>query len=290
MPVAALAAVVLTAVLVTTARAECAGDCPPQRIVSMNLCADVLLLALADRRRIASVSFLAVDPTYSPVVDEARGLPLNQGLAEEVLALEADLVLAGLYTNRSSVALLRRLGVRIVELDVPRSLDQTRAQIRMLAEALHVPDAGESLIAAMDERLAALAAAGGGARPLGALFHPNGFTTGRGTLTHELMERAGMDNLAARDGLDGWGYLALEDLILGRPDLVILAAGGEQAPSLARMLTRHPAIRALPDLEVVTIPEAQWTCAGPWVLDAIERLVQARRSWQRMQEDRSIGR
>ncbi|NIQ93173.1 MAG: ABC transporter substrate-binding protein, partial [Desulfuromonadales bacterium] len=52
--------------------------------VSLNLCADQLVLQLLERRRIASISFVGADPLYSPVAEEAAGIPLNHGQAEEV--------------------------------------------------------------------------------------------------------------------------------------------------------------------------------------------------------------
>ena len=43
------------------------GDAAARRVVSANLCADQLLLTLADRSQIASLSYRAVDETLSPV-------------------------------------------------------------------------------------------------------------------------------------------------------------------------------------------------------------------------------
>src|SRR3546814_15184283 len=46
----------------------------PQRIVSMNLCADQLVLALADRGQIAGLTKNAPDPELSGEAVKARGL------------------------------------------------------------------------------------------------------------------------------------------------------------------------------------------------------------------------
>ena len=62
----------------------------PQRIVSINLCADQLVLALAERERIASVSEVALDPTVSNVVVRARGLVTNSGRLEEIVRLRQN--------------------------------------------------------------------------------------------------------------------------------------------------------------------------------------------------------
>src|SRR3712207_9455612 len=49
----------------------------PQKVTSLNLCADQLLLALADRQQIASLSRLARDASISFMAEQAAGLPLN---------------------------------------------------------------------------------------------------------------------------------------------------------------------------------------------------------------------
>ena len=47
----------------------------PERIVSVNLCTDQMLLELAPRQRIAAVTNLATDPLSTPVPEQAAGLP-----------------------------------------------------------------------------------------------------------------------------------------------------------------------------------------------------------------------
>jgi hypothetical protein len=71
-----------------------------------------LLLRLADRDQIAAVTHLAADPGQSYMSDRARGLGITNGLAEQVIALRPDLVLAGVFSARVTVRLLERLGRR----------------------------------------------------------------------------------------------------------------------------------------------------------------------------------
>ena len=91
-----------------------AGDVAgkPQRIVSINLCADELVLRLADPRNIASVTWLSRNPDSSNVAQLAAQVPINHGLAEEIIPLDPDLVIAGIYTARTAVALLKRAAFR----------------------------------------------------------------------------------------------------------------------------------------------------------------------------------
>ena len=99
-----VAAVALAPLLPAASRA--AG--PAQRIVSLNLCTDELLLRLADPAKIASVTWLSRNPG-SNVPELAARVPINYGLAEQVLAVEPDLVLAGTFTTRIAVGMLKRV-------------------------------------------------------------------------------------------------------------------------------------------------------------------------------------
>ena len=47
---------------------------PPQRIVSLNLCVDAIVLDLVPRERIRGVSLVSADPNVSAIADRVRGL------------------------------------------------------------------------------------------------------------------------------------------------------------------------------------------------------------------------
>ncbi len=80
-----------------------ADEAKPARIVSINMCTDELLLRLADRDRIASVTRLSQDRRNANMADAAAMYPANHGLAEEVISYHPALVLAGVYTSRTTV-------------------------------------------------------------------------------------------------------------------------------------------------------------------------------------------
>jgi hypothetical protein len=185
-----------------------------QRIVSINICGDLLALSLAPRAHIASITFLAADEVMSPIAELAEGVPRNYGMAEEVLALDPDLVLAGRYTARATVNLLKRLGYTVLEFDIAESMDDARAQIRVAAAAMGVIEAGENMIAKLDARIQAARPRPGQERPLAVVYGPNGFTLGPHSLSGSLIEIAGFENLAARAGILRVGQLPLEQLLL----------------------------------------------------------------------------
>lgn len=262
--------------LVLTFAALC-GDAraaaPPQRIVSLNLCGDQLAWMLAGRGRIAALSHLARSAELSYVAPQVTDVPIVQGVAEEILPLAPDLVLAGRYTAKPTVAFLRAKGVPILELSIPQDFAGIRDQVRRVARALGAEPRGEALIAAMDATLAQPAPHRTGPRPVGVAWQAGGFTAGAGTLTDAVLDAAGLDNLATRSGLRGHGYLTLEAVVAGRPDLLIAEAALPGQPSLRQALLQHPALARPGALgRRVTVPAPLLACGTPATAEAVRLL------------------
>jgi iron complex transport system substrate-binding protein len=245
----------------------------PRRIVSLNLCTDQLVVLLADREAIASVTFLAADPVRSYVADRVAGLLFNYGLAEEIVALDPDFVIAGQHAARATVEMLRRLGIPVTVLPLPTSFAEIRQQIAFVAEALGEPGRGRRAIADMNATLAAARPAGTTRRRVAAIFGPNGFTGGPGSLPHAVVEAAGYQNFAEQLGFGAIGQYSVEDIVAGRPEVLIFNTDDSAAPSLARALLRHPALRKLSfDAERIDVPPKLWTCGGPYTAQAVSLL------------------
>ncbi len=246
----------------------------PARVVSMNLCADELVLRLADRDQVLAVTYLASDPRGSTVAGKAAGVSVTRGLAEEVVALRPDLVVAGAFTTRATVGMLRRVGAPVLELGVPADFHGVRAQVRQVADALGHPERGAAMVAELDARLAALTPA---ARPLRALvLRPNAFTVAPGGLGDALIRAAGLVNVAAEIGHDRFGQVPLEAAALANADLIVVDEGTPGMPSLADTLLHHPVFRALAGKgRTVSIPNRFWTCPGPQVAEVVARLAAA---------------
>jgi len=259
--------------------AATASGAAPQRIVSLNLCADELVLRLAAPGTVKSVTWLARDHVLSNVPVLAQAVPVNRGLAEDIVPLAPDLVIAGTYTSRTAVALLQRLRVPVLEIGVPGSIEEALAQITTVAAALGADERGAQLVADIRTRLAALPRAVPlAAQAIAAVYQPNGFTIGQGSMINDLLNRAGLRNLAVERRIDNYGALPLEVLLVAQPDLLVMNAAGDRGPALAYEVLSHPALaRRYNGARVVSVPSAWWSCPGPHLVDAVNRLQQAAR-------------
>lgn len=195
----------------------------PQRVVSMNLCTDQLSMLLVDPGQLISVTYLAHDPNSSPMVAEARRLPANRGLAEDIVMLRPDLVVAGRFSTIATVAMLERLGIPVVRFEPENSLDDVAVNLRRMGALLGHEDRAEALVARFEAdraRLAALAATLPPERA--ALWYARGYTGRRTSLAGDILAAAGLDNIAEELGLTRGGMLALETLLLAAPDHLVL--------------------------------------------------------------------
>lgn len=277
-----LAALVLMALAATSgdSRADAPVPWPPQRIVSLNLCSDQMLLDLVPKTRIAALSELVADPALSARVEASRGVTRVRGHAEEVLALAPDLVLAGQYSTPATVSLLRRLGVNVVVVPLASDFDGIRTAIRIISEAVGEVDAGRAMIARFDARITTVAAgveAAGKPHRSVVVYHINSLASGAGSLLDEIVRTAGYRNAARDMRLGPGGRLPLESLLLDAPDVLVMATTADDYQTIVADNLRHPAFQALAQSrQTLHLPMPLWMCGTADIAGAVEQLAAAR--------------
>jgi iron complex transport system substrate-binding protein len=207
------------------------------------------------------------------VAELAENVPINHGLAEEIIPLDPDLIVTGTFTTRAAVAMLKQTRFPVTEFGVAHNVGDVRAGIRKMAALVGEPARGEELVASFDQRLADIGTSVPARRPTALVFNANGFTVGTGTLVDDVMTRAGLDNVAARMNLGNYMQLPLETVVRSAVDVLIVSARRDGPPSLATALLDHPVLSKLgPKTHIVVLPTNLWSCGGPEVAEAIARL------------------
>lgn len=262
--------------IVEQAREPEPGD-RPMRIVSLDYCADQYLLKLADPEQILALSPDA-EKSFSYMRDAAVGLPSVRARAEDVLILKPDLVVRSYGGGANVTGFLQRAGVPVLQVGWASSVDgeslhSISALVRHMAAGLGQIQRGEELVANYQQRLAAIAASTSGDRPTALYMTPSGTTSGPGSLVHDMLRAAGLENFQNRAG---WHSLPLERLVREQPDLVAAAFFDDLTnhPS-AWSASRHPVARKqLQGRDVVQLPGAWTACGGWFIMDAIEALAE----------------
>jgi iron complex transport system substrate-binding protein len=242
----------------------------PQKIVSLNLCTDQLLMLLADPNQIASLSKIVDDPNVSFLAKKAVEFRKNRGDAEEIFMNSPDLVVAGVYTEKATVQILQSLGVRVEIFPIEQNFDDIVENIRKMGLLVGHADRAKRMINDFNIRLEELRS-GITERPRAAIYSANGYTTGTNTMSGQILKTAGFQNITEEVGMSFGGTLPLETLVMLQPDFVIT---GKAYPGHSRSeeILKHPALRPF---KGITQTDAKWICGTPAVLDAVAELQHA---------------
>lgn len=244
------------------------ADRTAKRVVSLDFCADQFVLKLLPRERILALSPDA-DRSFSHMRGAAVGLPQVRPVAEDVLVLEPDLIVRSYGGGPRAVEFFGRAGVPVLQVPYANSLAEIRASITALAQGLSVPEQGQAIVAQMDDRLRSLRQPSERRRAL--YLTPSGFTSGPGTLAHEMLLAAGLDNFQTRPG---WHSIPLEQMVDHQPDLIVAAFFNSRTNHLGQWSPmRHPIARKQMSDRPMVMVEGAWTSCGGWfLLDAVEAL------------------
>jgi iron complex transport system substrate-binding protein len=252
-------------------RAAASANLP--RIASINLCTDQLLISLADSSQILGLSPYSRDPVRSWAATQANSFPRLSGTAEDVLVLRPDAVVAGRFTKLATRELLKDKGIRVVEFDAARSLDDAKKQIRLMGEVTRHPDRASAEIDRLDAaatHVRQLAAR----KPYRVLaVSRRGWVSGSDSLTSSLLATAGLSNAAKDLGIKSGGFASLEAIINLKPDFILVSDNSGFAEDEGSAFLLHPALeRFYPASKRIVIPERLTVCGGPMLSEAMDRL------------------
>jgi iron complex transport system substrate-binding protein len=251
--------------------AAAAGDGLP-RVMSTNLCADLLLLSVAAPQQIVSVSRQGQDPALSPVATQANAYPANAGGVEDLLHHRPDMALV--YRGWSGGRfgpLLTGQDIEIIEVPYPQTWADALDTARAVAARIGRTSRGTELAAAAQRRMQALAQ---DLPPLRALYlRPGGGSAGVGTYVDDVLTQLGLQNQAATQGHVGWGAYPLERLVLDPPEVFVLGYFDQRQPLTASAYARHPLLRGLlMRTPTVQVPSRLWGCGGLELVGAAEAI------------------
>ncbi|MBS0334394.1 MAG: ABC transporter substrate-binding protein [Proteobacteria bacterium] len=246
----------------------------PQRIMSLNLCTDLLLLQLAPKRRIASVSFLAHDGVQELFPGLDRGVPTNRGSGEDLVKVRPDLVLDSELASPFIRTLAGKVGARVVAVKDAESFADIRQVVRQVGQAVGEPARAEALIARMDAELAELAAHPPPRRVRVVAWSGGSAVPGKGSLTDAIITAAGGINIAARPGASTSSF-SVEELLAERPDLLLYGGAALSKPSMLTEQASHRAVRKLYAGRRIAYADAAYACGLPQSADAARDLRRA---------------
>lgn len=239
---------------------------PINKVLSLNLCADILLLNLAEPELQLSITFLAQD--MPPHVTLPKSVQFNWGILEEVVQFQPDLVFAHTFTNSLLLQNLEQLQFRVIKLEAAQNIDDIYHNLTKVGEAIQNPQRAQHIINQMQHRLKQMPQF---QQQSTLVFYPNGFTVGQHTLASHIMTQLGLHNIADEMGIQFWGKTTLEQILQYQPHFIILSQSETQAPALATRLLQHP---SLSQQLHIKIDNRLWHCGTPLVITAMQHIAQ----------------
>ena len=240
-----------------------AAEARPLRVMALDQCADQYVLAMRPDADLA-LSPRADDPD-AWMREAAKGRLRVRPTLEAAIGFRPDVVVRYWGGDPRLLARLEAAGVRVVTISDVSDFEGVRAGIRTVAQGLDVPGRGDSLIASMNETLAAAAPPDSSPKPSALYLSAGGFTAGRGTLMDAILKAAGYQNAAARPFFTA---VSVERIALSPPARFVLGFF-DQPRGDWRGAGSHPVVRdAARGRIAARLPAAALTCPAWFAADA----------------------
>ena len=251
--------------VVDTAGEEVTFDEPPERIVAYDAITVEILFAIGEGKRLVGTHDFV---TYPPEVESVPKLgDYFQPNTERIVEAQPDLV--SIWFS-SAVPELEQLGLKVLYLDEPATLDGIPERIRTWGRITGRTEEAEAVAerfeARVEELLGRLASLEEGPR----VFHDSSdfFTPGPDTLVGQVYSLLKAQNIA--DDVSGYAQLSIEVIVERDPEVIITTF-----PDRPQAILSHPALQdvsAVRDGRVVTIDPGLISVAGPRYVEAMKEL------------------
>jgi iron complex transport system substrate-binding protein len=203
----------------------------PDRIVSVTLATDEMLSALVKPDRMAGVSYLVDNPAMSNVPGwYPERIPRVHADAEEILALQPDLVFVAAYTRAETVRMLLGAGIPVVRLSRYDSFEEISSNIELVAAATGSEVKARSLIAGLQQQVLKMQAKVKNLpRPRVLFYNLAGYTEGIGTRIDQTIRIAGGENVMRETGSTGSAKISSEIAIGLQADIILLTGSNQNS-------------------------------------------------------------
>jgi iron complex transport system substrate-binding protein len=212
------------------------------RIVSTSTIADQVLVEIIDPSRLLAVSGHTLRTRAARTYRDKIGVERARDI-ETIIELRPDIVFINNFIDRRQVERLKDAGLNVFDLGEMRGLETLLPNIRQVAAVLGVSERGEELADELERDLAAVSVGIPNAdrrRGLYVGIHGDRLYGGTaGTSFHDVLTAAGLVDVAAEAGFDGWPAYTNEQLISLDPPWIITNPRTEQS------LCRHPGFHSL---------------------------------------------
>ena len=205
--------------------------------------------------------------------DPALDISEDDGLTpvrEEIIDREPDVVLAAnAMAGDDIIDQLREDGLTVYVYPTGESIDGVQENVRITGEIVGECEGAAETLQWMDDRLDRIEeTVADEERPLAYYEMGGGFTAGEGTFQDEILTRAGVENLGAQAGIDGWQQISEEVVIEADPEWIVHGDNVEE-PVVSEPLMGTAAYETD---QVLEVNDNYMSQPGPLVVLAIDEI------------------
>lgn len=259
----------------------------PQKIVSMSLGTDEILLSLVTPGRLAALTYLADDIELSNVADKSQQvLGRVKSNLESVIALKPDLVIMADWQPIELIKSIKDAGIAVYVYKTPSTIEEIKNVINELAILLGEEAKGTEILAKMDKELSDVTAKVKNIpqdkKQIVIRYTSMGAIYGGGSLFDDMCKYAGVENGVSKAGGTAFDYLPKEKVIAVNPDIFILPAwdfvGKTDANKFKKDVQNDPAFQSLSAVKnskLIMISEKNVSTASQYITVGVKDIAMA---------------
>lgn len=196
-----------------------------RRIVSLTSAYEPILLEMVGPSRLGAVSFLSKTKGYGPNYELAKSVKVSlySYAVEKIVYLHPDLVIAPEYTSRDVLDGLEHMGIPVVIISSPKTVQETVALVERLGSVVGAEDKARDMTAKMQqdiEEVKALSADTKGQVVI-SMSSMEGFS-GTGSLFDDMTRVMGLVNGPSHLGYAPRTAFTEERIIEMNPDVILI--------------------------------------------------------------------
>lgn len=255
------------------------------RIASLTLSGDEMILSLVDHERIVGLcGKLNEEPDMSHVWETAKGFPKIESNIETMIDLEPDFVITADWMKKDVLLQIEETGANVYTYKTPKNFEEQKELIRELAELVEEKERGEALVKNMEDRLSALQKQINdnykGKKPKILMYTSYEYTSGKDTTFDDMVRLIGGINAAGEAGINGSQKISKEKVIELNPDVIIIPIwrGHINSEEFSRFVMNDPSyedVKAVKNKKVYLLRHKDISPTSQYMIEGIENLGKA---------------
>lgn len=263
-----------------------------KRIVSLTSAYEPILLDMVGPNRLGAVSFLSKTKGYGPNYELAKSVKVSlySYEVEKIVYLHPDLVLAPEYTSRDVLDGLEHMGIPVVVVSSPKTVEETIQLVERLGAILGAEVRANTMISKMKqdvEEVKELASQTKGQVVI-SMSSMDGYA-GTGSLFDDMTRVMGLVNGPSQFGYAPRTAFTEERIIEMDPNVILIPVYDKSEMTWQTLYRDNPGlqtVRAVREGRVVTMPAADLYTGNQFIGESMKDILRIVRESQRGEDRR----